>query len=70
MDLIGPTPVQSVGGRKYILGFVDDFSRFSWVAFLHGKSDALANFIRIYNKIQVEKDCKIQKIRSGHLGEF
>lgn len=55
MDLIGPTPVQSIGGRKYILGMVDDFSRFSWVAFLHAKSDALANFIRIYSKIQVEK---------------
>lgn len=70
MDLIGPAPVQSIGGRKCILAMVDDFSRFSWVAFLHAKSDALANFIRICNKIQLEKDCKIQKIRSDHGVEF
>ena len=66
MDLIGPAPVQSIGGKKFILVMVDDYSRFGWIAFLHAKSDAVDNIIRICNKIQVEKDCKIRKIRSDH----
>lgn len=40
------------------------------MAFLHAKSDAHANFRRIYNKNQVKKECKIQKIKDDHGGEF
>ena len=70
MDLIGSTPVQSIGGRKYILVMVDDYSRFGWIAFLHAKSNAVNNIIRICNKIRVEKDCKFRKIRSDYQGAF
>lgn len=70
MDLIRPTPVQSIGGKKFILVMVDDCSHFGWIAFLHAKSDAVDNIIRICNKIQVKKDCKIRKIRSDRRGEF
>ena len=45
MDLIGPAPVQSIGGKKFILVMVDDYSRFGWIAFLHAKSDAVDNII-------------------------
>jgi hypothetical protein len=31
MDMVGPTRVWSDGGKWYILGIVDDFSRYSWV---------------------------------------
>ena len=48
----------------------DDYSHFGWIAFLHAKSDAVDNIIIICNKIKVEKDCKIRKIRSDHGGEF
>nr|GFC44563.1 hypothetical protein [Tanacetum cinerariifolium] len=30
MDLCGPMRVESVNGKKYILVFVDDYSRFTW----------------------------------------
>ncbi|GKC44949.1 retrovirus-related pol polyprotein from transposon TNT 1-94 [Tanacetum coccineum] len=33
MDIYGPIRVTSVNGKKYILVIVDDYSRFTWVAF-------------------------------------
>lgn len=31
MDLMGPTRTTSLGGMRYILAIVDDFSRYTWV---------------------------------------
>jgi hypothetical protein len=33
MDLFGPIAYISIGGNKYGLVIVDDFSRFTWVLF-------------------------------------
>jgi hypothetical protein len=34
MDLFGPIAYISIGGSKYCLVIVDDYSRFTWVFFL------------------------------------
>lgn len=34
MDLMGPMRTESIGGKRYALVMVDDFSRFAFVAFL------------------------------------
>jgi hypothetical protein len=39
MDLFGPVAYFSIGGSKYGLVIVDDFSRFTWVFFLQDKSE-------------------------------
>jgi len=39
MDLFGPVAYISIGGNKYGLVIVDDYSRFTWVFFLHDKSE-------------------------------
>ena len=70
MDLVGPTKKESRGGRKYFLVIVDDYSRFTWVAFLREKSDAYAEFKKIVKRIQVEKGRAVARIRSDHGGEF
>jgi hypothetical protein len=38
MDLFGSIAYLSIGGSKYGLVIVDDYSRFTWVFFLHNKS--------------------------------
>nr|AGM34082.1 hypothetical protein [Lactuca sativa] len=40
IDLCGPFSIESIGGNKYILFIVDDFSHFTWVFFLKQKSEA------------------------------
>jgi hypothetical protein len=44
MDLIGPMQVASIGGKRYDLVVVDDFSRFTWVNFIREKSDTFEAF--------------------------
>ncbi|KAI3759537.1 hypothetical protein L6452_07424 [Arctium lappa] len=44
VDLCGPISVQSLGGKKYILVLIDEFSRYTWVEFVRKKSDVPKNF--------------------------
>ena len=44
MDLFGPTRTINLGGRKYGLVIVDDFSRFTWVMFLDHKDKTFGLF--------------------------
>ena len=69
IDLCGPSAIESIGGSKYILVIVDDFSRFTWVFFLKQKSEAtkLKPFI-----LQVEHQMRklVRNIRSDNGLEF
>ena len=38
VDLMGPTKTESLGGKRYIMVIVDDFSRYTWMEFLREKS--------------------------------
>ena len=40
LDLIGPTRTESLGGKRYIMVMVTDFTRYTWVIFLRSKFDA------------------------------
>nr|GEZ81693.1 hypothetical protein [Tanacetum cinerariifolium] len=43
MDLCGPMPVESINGKRYVLVVVYDYSRYTWVFFLHSKDEASEN---------------------------
>ena len=47
MDLFGPTRTTSLGGMKYGLVIVDDFSRFTWVLFIAHKDETFDVFQKI-----------------------
>nr|ABF97065.1 retrotransposon protein, putative, Ty1-copia subclass [Oryza sativa Japonica Group] len=70
MDLFGPIAYLSIGGNKYGLVIVDDFSRFTWVFFLHDKSETQAIFKKFERRAQNEFDLKIKNIRSDNGKEF
>jgi transposase InsO family protein len=70
MDLMGPTRTASLGGKRYILVIVDDFSRYTWAIPIREKSDAFDIAQHLFKKIHVEKNCQIVRIRSDHGGEF
>ena len=53
-DLCGPLPHKSLTGSRYILRFIDHFSRFSWVYFLNTKSKTFDTFKTW--RAQVEKE--------------
>ncbi|XP_051113172.1 uncharacterized protein LOC127239187 [Andrographis paniculata] len=70
MDLMGPVDICSLGGKKYILVCVDDFSRYTWVDFLREKSDAFNAFEKFSTRLMNEKKSKIDRLRTDHGKEF
>ena len=70
IDLMGPARVHSLGGKKYILVVVDDFTRYTWVVILKDKAEAPEKMIHMCKKLQVDKDTVIARIRSDHGREF
>ena len=65
-----PAGVQSLGGKKYILVVVDDFTRYTWVVLLKDKAEALEKMIHLCKKLQVDKNIVITRIKSDHRSEF
>ena len=70
MDLFGPTPITSLGGKSYCLVVIDDYSRFTWVIFLKSKDETCFNLIKLIKQIQNEKSLSVIKIRSDRGTEF
>lgn len=69
-DLVGPMKTVSIGGGKWLLTFIDDFSRKVFVYFLKEKSEVLDTFIEF--KAFVEKQTKrcIKIFRTDNGGEY
>ena len=63
MDLFGPTKTQSLGGKRYGLVIVDDFSRYTWVLFLTHKDETFNVFEKFCKRIQNEKGMCISSIK-------
>ena len=70
IDLMGPAKVQSLGGKKYILVVMDNFTRYTWVVLLKDKAEAPEKMIHLCKKLQVEKDNVVTRIKSDHGREF
>jgi transposase InsO family protein len=69
-DLFGPTTYASLGGNLYCLVIVDDYSRYTWVFFLHDKTEVTSSFKKFAKRAQNKFDVKIKKIRSDNGKEF
>ena len=69
-DLFGPTTYKSLGGNRYCLVIVDDYSRYTWVFFLHDKTEVAAWFKKSAKRAQNKFEVKLKKIRSDNGKEF
>ncbi|KAJ0577826.1 putative RNA-directed DNA polymerase [Helianthus annuus] len=69
-DVCGPMPVKSLGGSRYFLLFIDDFSRMTWVYFIEKKSEVFSKF-KVFKDL-VEKQCEkfVKVLRSDRGGEY
>jgi transposase InsO family protein len=70
MDLFGPLTYISIGGNKYGLVIIVDYSCFTWVFFLHYKSETQEVLKKFLKRGQNDFDAKIKKIRSDNGSEF
>ncbi|GKA89908.1 retrovirus-related pol polyprotein from transposon TNT 1-94 [Tanacetum coccineum] len=70
MDLCGPMRVASINGKKYILVILDDYSRYTWVYFLHSKDETLEIIKKFIAQAQLNYKAKVCKIRTDNGTEF
>jgi len=70
MDLFGPTNVLSHSKKQFILVVIDDFSRFTWVFYMHKKSETADILKTFITKIKNQFDLKVKVMRSDNGTEF
>jgi transposase InsO family protein len=70
MDLFGPIAYISIGGSKYCLVIVNDYSRFTWVFFLQEKLQTQETLKKFLRRAQNEFRLRIRKFRSDNGTEF
>jgi transposase InsO family protein len=70
MDLFGLITYISIGNNKYGLVIVDDYSRFTWVFFLHDKSETQEVLKKFLKRTQNKLAVKVKKIRSDNGSKF
>jgi hypothetical protein len=70
MDLFDPITYISIGGNKYGLVIIDDYSHFTWVLFLQDKSETQEVLKKFLKRSQNEFNAKVKKIRSDNDTEF
>jgi IS30 family transposase len=70
MNLFGPVAYISIGGNKYGLVIVNDYSRFTWMFFLQDKSETQEVLKKFLRMTQNKFDAKVKKIRNDNGTEF
>ena len=70
MDLFRPVAYLSIGGNKYGLVIVDDYSRFTWVFFLYDKCQVQEKVKIFVRRAQKEFGLRIKKVRSDNRTEY
>uniref|UniRef100_A0A161ZMT4 Integrase catalytic domain-containing protein n=1 Tax=Daucus carota subsp. sativus TaxID=79200 RepID=A0A161ZMT4_DAUCS len=70
MDLFGPVNIPSISRKRYALVIVDDYSKYTWVLFLHSKDEAALVIIDHIKKIEKEANLPVRAIRSDNGTEF
>ncbi|CAL1678231.1 unnamed protein product [Lasius platythorax] len=70
LDLCGPMPVESIGGARYVLLIIDDYSDMYFTYFLKNKSDTFYMFQVFKEKCKNILGKRIKRIRTDNGTEF
>ena len=69
-DLCDFHSTPSLGNKKYVITFIDDFFKFCYVYLLHTKDEAI-NYFKIYkNKVEIQIGSKLKRLRTSKGGEY
>lgn len=69
-DLLRPIGPASRGGKKYIMTFIDDFTRYNFIYLLSAKSEAFKAFLHFQRWVESNTGFKILKLKSDKGGEY
>ena len=68
--IIGPLPTPSYGNSRYVLTFIDDFSRYCWVYFLKQKYEVFEIFKVFKSLVENLSGNKIKFLKTDNGNEY
>ena len=69
-DVWGPSPTDSLGGRRYYVTFTDDYSRYTVVNILRTKDQAFDSYKAFSAWAKTQHGAQVKRLRSDRGGEF
>lgn len=69
-DVCGPMESKSIGGARYFLLFIDDYSRMTFIYFLKAKSKVLSYFKEFKSRVENFQSKKIKILRTDNGCEY
>ena len=69
-DVWGPSSVSSIGGSRYFVIFVDDYSHYSWIFHMKHHSELLQVYSNFANMVETQIFKHIKNFRSNNALEY
>jgi hypothetical protein len=69
-DVCDPFETLSLGGSRYFVSFIDEFSRKMWIQLMKNKDEVLQNFKSFKLEVENQSSKKIKVLRSDGGGEY
>ena len=69
-DVWGPSPVSSIGGSRYFVIFVDDYSRYNWIFNMKHHSKLLQVYSNFAKMVETQFSKRIKIFRSDNALEY
>jgi hypothetical protein len=69
-DVWGPSPINSLGGSRYFVVFVDDYFRYSWVFLIRSRDELLNIYRNFANMVKTQFSKTIKVFRSDNAREL
>ena len=69
-DVYGPIHVDFFGGNKYLVTFIDDYSRKIWTYLIKKKSEVIEVFAKFKSMVERQSCQKLKVLRIDDGGEY
>ena len=69
-DICGPLTPLTMGGYKYFITFIDDYSSYGFVEIIHEKSKSLEAFKAFKAKVELQQGKRIKVVHSDRGDEY
>jgi hypothetical protein len=69
-DVCSPFETLSLGGNKYFVSFIDEFSRMTWIQLMKSKDEVLRSFKSFKLSVENQSEKRIKTLRSDGGGEY
>ena len=69
-DVWGPSPVSSIGGSRYFVIFVDNYSRYSWIFHMKHRFELLQVYFNFAKIVEIQFSKQIKNFQSNNSLEY